>query len=262
MKTICIIAVASLSFVLAIELQADLVVTRHDSGFVNPLNGTADTAYQNQIRIYNTYHNTHSDSGWRVINGFTNQVTDKWVQFSGTVLEVHDGGVRIQGWFVTLDGAQNFNGEFFVAGFAGNVAQDDPLDGRTVWHALPGGVYKYNTVSGGTRTLHQLIYGTPCAAPQKSPEQIWAEELAAQKNLARKKTEGAAAALKANLSQCAAGDAYGQLRMAERYRDGDGVATNLSRARALFEMSADQDNPTAVRELAQLTNAAPARSKK
>lgn len=254
MKTICIIAVASLSFVLAIELQADLVITRHDSGFVNPLDGTAATAYQNQMRI----DNTHSDSGWRVINGFTNQVTDKWVQFYGTVLEVHGGGVRIQGWFVTLDGALNFNGEFFVAGFAGDVAQGDPLDSFTVWHALPGGVYKYNTVSGGTRTLHQLIYGTPCAAPQKSPEQI----LAAQKNLARKKTEGAAAALKANLSQCAAGDAYGQLRMAERYRDGDGVATNLSRARVLFEMSADQDNPTAVRELAQLTNAAPARSEK
>src|ERR1035437_2997347 len=103
MKTICIIAVASLSFVLAIELQADIVITRHDSGFVNPLDGMAATAYQNQINQMRIYK-CQSDSGWRVINGFTNQVTDKWVQFSGTVLEVHGGGVRIQGWFVKLDG--------------------------------------------------------------------------------------------------------------------------------------------------------------
>jgi hypothetical protein len=52
----------------------------------------------------------------------------------------------------------------------------------------------------------------------------------------------------------AQGDAYGQLRMGERYLTGDGVEQDLARARNYLQQAADQGSPTAAVELKRLTN--------
>jgi hypothetical protein len=44
-------------------------------------------------------------------------------------------------------------------------------------------------------------------------------------------------------------DAYGQLRMGERYLTGDGVEKNLAKAKAYLKQAADQGSPTAIQEL-------------
>jgi hypothetical protein len=69
---------------------------------------------------------------------------------------------------------------------------------------------------------------------------------------AARKVENAAKALKYNQALAASGDAYGQLRMGERYRDGDGVAKDLRAAREWFAKAAAQGDKVAAKELAQL----------
>jgi len=54
------------------------------------------------------------------------------------------------------------------------------------------------------------------------------------------------------------GDAYGELRMAERYQDGVGVERNLAKARHYFSQSAAQGNEPAARELQLLNDTIPA----
>lgn len=49
-------------------------------------------------------------------------------------------------------------------------------------------------------------------------------------------------------------DGYGQLRMGERYRNGDGVGTNLLKAKFLLQESADQGDTDASNEVAQLSS--------
>ena len=48
------------------------------------------------------------------------------------------------------------------------------------------------------------------------------------------------------------GDAYGLLRMGERYRDGDGVAKNLPKAREYFTKAVAAGSPSAQEELDSL----------
>jgi hypothetical protein len=48
------------------------------------------------------------------------------------------------------------------------------------------------------------------------------------------------------------GDAYGELHMGLRYRDGDGVEKDLDRARDLLQKAADQGDPDAAKALAKL----------
>ncbi len=79
-----------------------------------------------------------------------------------------------------------------------------------------------------------------------------AELRAAQEATARKKQELTAKAVKANEEGAARGDAYDQYRLGQRYRDGDGVPKDLSKARALFEKAAAQGDSNAKRELAGL----------
>jgi hypothetical protein len=70
--------------------------------------------------------------------------------------------------------------------------------------------------------------------------------------LQRASAQAAAKALAENEKLAAANDAYGQLRMGERYLRGDGVESNLAKARAYLQQAADQGNPTASQELKTL----------
>jgi TPR repeat protein len=64
--------------------------------------------------------------------------------------------------------------------------------------------------------------------------------------------QAAARALAEDERLAAGNDAYGQLRMGERYLTGDGVATNLTMAESFLQQAAAQGSPTAVQELKTL----------
>ena len=61
-------------------------------------------------------------------------------------------------------------------------------------------------------------------------------------------------ALQANQEAAAQGDAYGLLRMGERYRDGEGVDMDLKKAREYLQKAAAAGSPTAADELSALPN--------
>jgi len=87
------------------------------------------------------------------------------------------------------------------------------------------------------------IRATP--PPPLTPEQIAAQKA---KDAAAKKS-GEERALKMNQDLADKGDAYGLLRMGERYRDGDGVAKNLPKAREYFTKAVAAGSPSAQEEL-------------
>ena len=78
-------------------------------------------------------------------------------------------------------------------------------------------------------------------AAQKQAEQAVANKLAA-KTLAE------------NEQLAAQGDAYGELRMGQRYLAGDGVAKDIFKARDYLQRAAEQGSQTAVDELNRLDN--------
>jgi hypothetical protein len=94
-----------------------------------------------------------------------------------------------------------------------------------------------------------------CALPILTPDQIAVEKKASEqaKEIAeKKKREAIAMALKSNMDAAAKGDAYGLMRMGERYRDGDGVPKDAVKARDYLQRAADAGSPTASEELKRL----------
>jgi hypothetical protein len=242
MKTIlCLAGVAALLLLAAENVFGDIVITRHASGFVNPLNST-DFSVRPAATIADP---------WRFINGQTQKVDGTWLAVSGSIAQVHPGeGVRING---SLEGVWQGT-DFFVVNLPVSGGEGDLIPpAGVVLLVKPAGTYTYSTARGSTRTIRKYDYGLPGNEPQKTPAQIEANRQLTAKQAIKAKD----AALKFNQKLAAEGDAYGQLRMAERYRDGDGVATNLYQARFLFMQSADQGNATAAKELVALTNSVP-----
>jgi hypothetical protein len=210
----------------------------------------------------NPYDFTPRDQ-WRVIDGTTNFAKgDDWVEFAGKVLEVQPGnGVRLEGnynrigsgatMYFTGNNAEDFNYEFFVANFPYDVAEGDIISVADRFTARKTSTYSYKTTAGGSRTIRQIDYGTPYVPPPPkplTPEQI----AAAQAKVAAQKNAIAAKVLKSNQDDAAKGDEYGLLRMGERYRDGDGVEKDLSKAKEYLQKAADAGSPTAKDELSKL----------
>jgi TPR repeat protein len=81
-----------------------------------------------------------------------------------------------------------------------------------------------------------------------------AQKLAAERAAAANKAAKAAQerALKYNQDQADKGDPTGLLRMGERYRDGDGVPKDLSKAREYFTKAVNAGSPTAADALSKL----------
>ena len=88
-------------------------------------------------------------------------------------------------------------------------------------------------------------------AAQAQQDAINSTNIVAKQSAAREK------ALKLNQEQAAKGDAYGLLRMGERYRDGDGVPKDTNKAREYFVKAVDAGSPTAADALARLNRASP-----
>ncbi|MGA3265467.1 MAG: hypothetical protein ABSE16_01440 [Verrucomicrobiota bacterium] len=217
----------------------------------NPLGGMVEDAQAQQAQAA-WANSRHVIDPWRIINGTTNSIDANWCQFSGTVLQVHHNGIRVQGiYYCPASGAQ-YEGEFFVLHFPYAVAENDSLNGATIYCALGSGVYEYTTVNNSSRTLKQLDYGQVWTPPSPTPEQIEAQKQARRALAEKQKAEGQARALKFNQDSANKGDAYGELRMGERYRDGDGVARDLVTARQWLEKATAQGSVTASNELAAL----------
>src|SRR5580658_4355950 len=161
-------------------------------------------------------------------------------------------GARIDGEFYSIypDHEIWFSGEFFVKNYPYKQADDDLVPDYLA--AFPAEVYSYNTAQGSVHTIHALDFGIPCDAPPEIAAREEKEAEAAAAALKQKEAEAKVNALKANEAEAATGDMYGLLRMGERYRDGDGVETNLDKARDYLSRAAAAGELTASNELAAL----------
>jgi hypothetical protein len=194
---------------------------------------------------------------WRIVNGRTNHITAHWVRFSGQVLQITRDGIRVHGDYSNLDGSQETvlsgaDQEYFVKNFPYELADSESFGSGEVFLALPAGVYSYTTVMGANKTIRSLDYCPVCAGPEIKPPSR-AEILAVQAAANAKKKAAEDKTLKWNEDQAAAGDAYGEQRMGERYRDGDGVQKDINQARAMFEKASAQGNKEASSELKDLS---------
>lgn len=197
---------------------------------------------------------------YRIINGETNYVYPKGVQFYGTVLEVQKTGIRIMGLYGdprTLEsnygpnGTDDHGSEFFVANFPYPVAENDFISGDKHLFAFPAGIYEYTTTLGASRSIHKLDFGeifTPPAPPKPTDQEL--ASLKAAKEAKKKAAQDAA--LKSNEDAAAKGDAYGLLRMGERYRDGEGIEKDVVKAREYLKKASAAGSPTATEELSKL----------
>jgi hypothetical protein len=187
-------------------------------------------------------------------------------EFYGTVLEVQPTGIRVQGiygkpggmgWNYGPKGVEDYGSEFFVEGYPYEVAENDFLAGDMNLAAKEDGVYAYTTTQGGSRTIHKLVYGKvyhPPPPKPPTPEEIAAAKIKA--DAAKKSSDEKA--LKYNQDQADKGDAYGLLRMGERYRDGDGVPKDLVKARDYFSKAVAAGSPSAADELLKMNQDATA----
>jgi TPR repeat protein len=191
-----------------------------------------------QARQEAILRNTLENHPWRMIDGVTQQVNGAWCVFSGTISHARAGTtfVFVNGEFHPIYPGQGipFSGQFIVRNYPYEAADGDMVP--RFMTAIPAGV-----VNLRQRSMHCLDFGVICAAPGSSPEEI-----------AAAKKAGDDKALAANEVAAAHGDAYGLLRMGERYRDGDGVETNLDLARNYLSRAAAAGDMTASNELAAL----------
>jgi TPR repeat protein len=161
-------------------------------------------------------------------------------------------GVLVNGFWGAHDVLENEWGvDFFVANFPYQFAEGETIMPPNFYVAKPAGMYSYATVLVASRTIHKLDHGIIWTPPPPIP--LTPEQIAAAKAIAeQKKKAGEAAALKYNQDPAAKGDAYGLFRMGERYRDGDGVNKDPSKAKEYFEKAAAAGNPEAATALKKL----------
>jgi TPR repeat protein len=193
----------------------------------------------------------YSKDPWRRINDLTNYDAGKgWFEFGGVVQETRGEGVIFRGkWgdIQTFDssGSRGISGDdlFFVENFS-YPAQVGQLYAEMM--AFDSGYFTYTNNGQQKITIRSLDYGTPCVKIF-TPEEIAAQQLAADPRKAALDR-----ALKANQAMADRGDAYGLLRMGERYRDGDGVTKDLQKARDYLMKAVTAGSLTGVDELSKL----------
>jgi TPR repeat protein len=130
--------------------------------------------------------------------------------------------------------------------------------------ALRDGTYSYTDVRGAQRTIEAYDYGVPVTfseadaalhITEKAAAKAAAEAAQKAANEAlriQKRSEMQANTVARYQSLADKGDAYGELRLGEFYRDGDGVTKDEDKARELFKKSADQGNKDAEKALSKM----------
>lgn len=146
--------------------------------------------------------------------------------------------------------------------------KENPAVGKTIsFLAMQTGTSEYNgdrfelwdlgttPTADDFRKLKAEADAQQKAAQKELDEQrrIAAEKAdAAKKAIQDKKMAVAAKVLKSNQDAAEKGDSYGLLRMGERYRDGDGVTKDLTKARDYLTKAAAAGSPTAEDDLKNL----------
>ena len=216
---------------------------------------------------------------WRIVKGATNNINDPgWFHFAGRVLRVYPGCIRVEGSISSL-ATENNLGRLDTAGsvmkapmalLPGNVltrqifvvtnfpyvlASGDTINFLDYHMAKDAGVFAAPTTSTNhtERTdyedhegVHKYDYGKICPPPQ------WFIEAEAAK-AAKAKQTAMSATLKLDQEKAAEGRPLYHYRLGQRYLTGNGVETNLAKARELFQKSADQGNADAAAELKKLS---------
>ena len=178
-----------------------------------------------------------------------------WVSFQGTIKEVLPDGVLVRTSVIGLSINNRYSSEiggdiFFVSHYPYPVVANDMIGYDTVYrlYALPAGIYTYtNNVESSyansieqRHSYHKLEYGiVPTTA-----------QIAAFKKAQQDKAT--ARAVQVNQEAADKGDAYGMLRMGERYRDGDGVPKDLAKSREYLTKASNAGSVTAQEALDKL----------
>jgi hypothetical protein len=162
------------------------------------------------------------------------------------------------GDFGIVEGWQESDKEIVVANYPA-------LEILTTGREIIFDARKIGTIRGlksdGTASISVLELWEYYTPPLPTPEEIAAAKAAQEKARAETKAKAAekkkvaeARALQSNQDAAAHGDSFGLMRMGERYRDGDGVEKNLSKAREYLQKSVDADagNFIAKEELSKL----------
>lgn len=191
---------------------------------------------------------------WRIVNGGVHYAKgDNWVQFYGTVIGQSEGKTYIHGWYgVPLEYEHHLR-VFCVSNLPAAIVGENLLGSQNLTALNTFRETTYYSSAFGAQPCMLLDYGAVYIPPPPTPDQIAASNAAAaavkaQADAVKERADGAA--LKYDEDLAAKGDAFGELRMGERYRDGDGVVKDLIKARQMFSASADQGNPDAAKALA------------
>ena len=136
---------------------------------------------------------------------------------------------------------------FALTNYTGEIVADKTISAR----CLKVGIYNW-----GSQPLELFDCGTPYLPPPPTPEEIAAQEktkMEAKAKAAGQKQAATARALQSNQAAAAKGDSFGLLRMGERYRDGEGVEKDFTKARDYLQKASDAGSFTAKDELEKLT---------
>jgi hypothetical protein len=246
------------------ELQTDLIEKRSTAD-------TRQTELENlKKRILDAKKIIPQDP-WRNIYSekkYVNSANSGFVRFSGQVQETNSAGIRIWG---QMEKATDI--EFFLINFPLPLKVGEGIDGKKIFVGYQDGEFAFVTEDGFAKKIQKLNYGKPCSPPEnaKSVElealQLTTQEksqLAPIEDDAKLKNEFAITAKarleeaikRADLTQKSAwedlqqdkfnavkadeelaqvGSAEGLRRMGERYRDGDGVKQDLTKAADFFQ---------------------------
>lgn len=226
---------------------------------------------------------------WRHILGakkYVKSYRSGFVNFDGTILQTTTNGILVEG------NCEGISTNFFVENFpcGNNYSNGDSIPAHNNYVALPDGFFTFIGDDGLIHSVPKLNYGQPCSPPgDANAIEAAAQKLnpneerqinQAKGDLERKKSAAEAAAialqqfsqavdaekeaaiqaknapatraLKFNQALADKGDPYGLLRMGERYRDGDGVPKDLTKAREYLTKAVKAGDPTAASELAGL----------
>jgi hypothetical protein len=157
-----------------------------------------------------------------------------------------------------------FSGTFVLTNFPpGRFLPGDSFKFQDPWWARVSGIVTVSTTNFdrmkgaftiSTTNYHSLDYGEVVVL---TDEQKASAKAAAQKSVDEQARSLQDKALKSNQDAADKGDAYGQLRMGQRYRDGDGVPKDLAKAKEYFAKAAAQGDKQAANSLEQLNAANP-----
>ncbi len=204
---------------------------------------------------------------FRRVGDATNAIDDMKV-IEGQVLQVVDHGVLLTtiseepgSWNRAYTGPVVFVDDFPFA-----VVDED----KVTVQAIRTGTYRYTATTGAIKTVAEYSCGTPVSPTKQMLDekalsikgeidsfagrlQEEAAKVQKAKELAEEKKKASQlAALQANEDAAKKGDAYGLLRMGERYRDGEGVEKDIIKAKEFLKRSADAGSITAGEELSRL----------